>query len=167
MKKFVKVLSVIICFNLFMSTSVIIPTALAATENNVKSSKSVSDRVNAILNGTDEKVEVSKIAKGEAYIPKGTKIPMEISQTITGKRSHEGDTIKFTTTQNIIINGVVVIPKDSLVYGQVIKAHGPGMLGRSGKLDFSIDSVNTINNVKIPLSYDSETAGKTDGRSVA
>ncbi|WP_432748203.1 hypothetical protein [Pectinatus frisingensis] len=166
MKKIFKPVSTIVCATMFFTSTAYLPTALAA-ENSAQTQTTVTDRVNAILNGTDNKVVVSKIPEGEAYIPKDTKIPMELTQTIDAKHGQTGETIKFNTTQNIIVNGVTVIPTGSLVYGTITKAKGPGMLGRAGTLEFTIDYVQTINGVKVPIAYNSSEHGNSDGGAVA
>lgn len=68
---------------------------------------------------------------------------------------------------NIIINDVIVIPAGTPVEGVVTKATKSGMFGRSGKLEFTITSVKTINNVQIPLEYTAFKKAGHDGGAIA
>ncbi len=111
-----------------------------------------------------EKVEVSKIPEGNAYIPKDTVLNMELQTEISSKTAKEGDDVPLVMTDNIIINDITVIPSGSRVNAKVTKVSRSGMFGRAGKLEFMIDSVETLNGVRIPLEYAaSREAGSDDG----
>ena len=72
------------------------------------------------------------------------------------------DNLKFK--KGALINDVVVIPRGSRVHAKVTKATGSGLFGRAGKLEFMIESVESVNGVKIPLEYTSlREAGSDDG----
>lgn len=163
MKKLFKPISAVICAAILSTSTSYLPTALAATESSAQSQTTITDRINAIINGTDKKENEAKIPKGEAYIPKGTIVPMELPQVLDAKHARTGEVLRLRTTENVIINGIVVIPESSVVYGTVTKAKGPGMLGRAGTLEFTIDYVETVNNVKIPLTFNSKEHGEADG----
>ena len=69
---------------------------------------------------------------------------------------------------NVIINGVIVIPSGSVVTGRVTdQRSSPGMFGRSGKLEISVDNVRTINNIDVPLEYVGRIEAGSDGGAVA
>ena len=59
---------------------------------------------------------------------------------------------------------VIVVPAGALVEGKVTKCTSSGLFGRAGKLEFTINSVRSINGVDIPLQYtDFKEAGSDDG----
>lgn len=115
-----------------------------------------------VLAANDDSLTISKVKSGNAYIPQGTVLEVEISRTFSSKNFKEGDAVPLRLAENLIVNNVVVAPRFSRVKGIVTKARRAGGFGRSGKLEFSIVSVKTLNGVEIPLQYIIEEKGKTD-----
>lgn len=112
----------------------------------------------------EKAAELKKIPEGHAYIPKDTTLNLELESEITSKKAKVGDDVPLVTTENIILNDVVIIPKGTRVNARVTKATGSGLFGRAGKLEFTIDSVQAMNGVKIPLAYTTiREAGSDDG----
>lgn len=114
-----------------------------------------------------EAVEVSTIPEGNAYIPKGTILQVELTKELSSKKAKVGDSVPLRLVENLIVNDVVVAPAGSEVTGVVTKARKAGGLGRGGKLEFSIVSVKAINGVEIPLQYTKGEHGAGDGGAVA
>ena len=114
-----------------------------------------------------EAVEVTKIPEGNAYIPKGVVLKVELTKELSSKKSKVGDAVPLKLVENLIVNGVIVAPAGSDVKGVVTKARKAGGLGRGGKLEFTIVSVKAINGVEIPLQYTKyqHGAGDEDGGS--
>ena len=116
---------------------------------------------------TTKVVEVTKIPKGNAYIPKGVVLKVELTKELSSKKSKVGDAVPLKLVENLIVNGVIVAPAGSDVKGVVTKARKAGGLGRGGKLEFTIVSVKAINGVEIPLQYTKYQHGAGDGGAVA
>lgn len=114
-----------------------------------------------------ESVKVSTIPKGNAYIPKGTVLQVELTKELSSKKSKVGDAVPLRLVENLIVNDVIIAPAGSKVEGVVTKARKAGGLGRGGKLEFMIVSVKSINGVKIPLQYTEGKHGANDGGAVA
>lgn len=114
-----------------------------------------------------EAMEVSKVIPGHAYIPKGTKIQIELTKELSSKRAKVGDAVPLKVIENIIINDTIVIPAGAEVEGVVTKARKAGGLGRGGKLEFSITGVKTVNNVSIPLNFTKGEHGAGDAGGAA
>lgn len=128
----------------------------------VGAKQDIKTRVDNIINPV--KLEVSSIPAGNAYIPKGTIIDVELLEELSSKKNHVDDDVKLKTLDNIIINDVIVVPAGTLVEGKVTKCTSSGLFGRAGKLEFTINSVRSINGVDIPLQYtDFKEAGSDDG----
>lgn len=128
----------------------------------VGAKQDIKTRVDNIINPV--KLEVSSIPAGNAYIPKGTIIDVELLEELSSKKNHVDDDVKLKTLDNIIINDVIVVPAGALVEGKVTKCTNSGLFGRAGKLEFTINSVRSINGVDIPLQYtDFKEAGSDDG----
>ena len=114
-----------------------------------------------------EEAAVSKVVPGHAYIPKGTKIQIELTKELSSKRAKVGDAVPLKIVENLIINDTIVIPAGTEVEGVVTKARKAGGLGRGGKLEFSITGVKTINNVNIPLNFTKGEHGAGDAGGAA
>lgn len=108
-----------------------------------------------------------RIPKGNAYIPAETILNIELTENISSKTMKKGNPVPLKTLDHVIINDVIVIPAGIPVEGVVTKAKKSGMFGRSGKLEFTINSVNTINNVRVPLQYSAMKEAGSDGGAVA
>jgi hypothetical protein len=67
-------------------------------------------------------------------LPDGTEFTVLTTEEITSKTSSEGDLLTFKVAEDVVINGHVVIAKDTLVKGEVSAAKKSGFFGRGGKL---------------------------------
>lgn len=114
-----------------------------------------------------EQVKVSTIPAGYAYIPENTILNIELTEEISSKKAHKGDRVPLTLQENVIVNDVIVIPAGTTVEGYVTEARSSGKFGRSGKLEFSINSVKSLNGVSIPLEYTIKKQAGDDGGAVA
>lgn len=70
---------------------------------------------------------------------------------ISSKTAAEGDPLTFKVAQDVVIDGQVVIAKDSLVKGTVAQAKKAGMMGRGGSLGIRVESATTVDNQKLKL----------------
>ena len=107
---------------------------------------------------------MTTIPRGHVYIPEDTIIEIELTKTISSKTLKVGDVLPFVTVKNLIINDVIVIPRNAKVKAVVTRARKSGVFGRGGRLEFSIVSVKTMNGIEIPLEYrQQDKAGNDDG----
>jgi len=162
-KGLVKTVSITLCATILSLSTTCITPAFAATTSSTEETGTDNKFVPSIL----QKVEVSKIPKDHVYIPAKTKIQLELIETISSKTAHTGDPVKFKALTNLIINDVVVISAGSIANGTVTKARSAGGMGRGGKLEFSIKSIDSLNQVEVPLTYSSSVSGSNDGGAVA
>lgn len=126
------------------------------------------ERIAKIQEDADKKNQNTEvIPKGHAYVAEDTILRVRLTEEISSKTMHKGDRVPLVLQDNLIINGVVVIPEGTEVTGIVTKAKKNGMFGRSGKLEFSINSVRTINGIDIPLQYLIKKEAGSDGGAVA
>lgn len=126
----------------------------------------IRERTAAILHPKEE-MEISTIPSDHAYIPKDTILMIELTEEISSKRIKTGMPVPLALKDNLIVNDVIVAPAGTEVSGVVTKATKSGFFGRSGKLEFTINSFNTINGVKIPLQYITKKEAGSDGGAVA
>ena len=86
-------------------------------------------------------------------VPSGTKVACRLEQTISSATADEGQQVQLTVTENVKINDQIVIPQGSACVGTIVLATAKRSMGRSGKLDFSIDKVRTADGDMVPLRY--------------
>jgi hypothetical protein len=84
-------------------------------------------------------------------IPDGTEFTVVTIDEITSKTAAEGDPINFKVSEDLKIDGQVVIAKDTLVKGVVAQAKKAGMMGRGGSLGIRVESSTTVDSQKIKL----------------
>jgi hypothetical protein len=87
----------------------------------------------------------------EVVIPDGTEFTVLTTEEITSKTATEGDLLAFKVADNVVINGHVVIAKDTLVKGVVANAKKAGMMGRGGSLAIRVETTTTTDNQKLKL----------------
>ena len=84
-------------------------------------------------------------------IPDGTEFTVMTVEEITSKTAAEGDPLTFKVAHDVLIDGQVVIAKDSLVKGVVGQAKKAGFMGRGGSLGIRVESAMTVDNQKLKL----------------
>lgn len=114
-----------------------------------------------------QKVTIANVLPGHIYIPKKTMLNVELIEPANSKTHKKNQQVEFKTIENLIINGVVVIPKGTVGMGYVYEVQKAGGFGRKGVLRIAGKEIKTLNNVSVPLRKGLEGKGKTDGGAVA
>ena len=96
----------------------------------------------------------------EIKLPSGTRLSCRLEQTISSATAEQGQQVQLSTTEDVKVGDRVVIPQNSTVIGTVVEAQEKRRMGRTGKLDFSIDKVRAADGEYIPLRY---TLNKREG----
>jgi hypothetical protein len=89
----------------------------------------------------------------------GTAVTLRLGRSLSSADAHAGDRVEFEVAEEVSVNRIVVIPKDSLASGAVITAHKKRRMGRAGKLDVNIDSVQLADGEKATLRAVKESQG--------
>jgi hypothetical protein len=85
-----------------------------------------------------------------ATIAAGLSIPLAITSEISSSRNREGETFGMTVTQDVISDGIVVIPRGTRAVGEITLRSGRGMFGKSGKMELSFRYLD-MDGIRIPL----------------
>ena len=104
----------------------------------------------------------ASLAHAQIEVPSGTKITCRLEQTLSSATADEGQPVQMTVTENVYVGNTVVIPQGAGVVGTIISAVPKRRMGRTGKLDFSIDKVRAVDGQYIPVRY---TINKKEGGS--
>jgi hypothetical protein len=107
-------------------------------------------------------VAFASIASAQFVLPSGTRISARLDQTISSATAEQGQPVQLSVTDAVKVNGIVVIPQGAPVLGTIVLAQEKRNMGRTGKLDFSVDKVRAADGEYIPLRY---TMQKREGGS--
>jgi len=97
-------------------------------------------------------------------IPEGTMIRVRLEHDLSSATAQEGQSVQLSVIDVIKIGETVVIAEDAKVTGRVVLAQEKRRLGRTGKIDFSVERVMAVDQTNIPLRY---TSNKKEGGSKA
>jgi hypothetical protein len=89
----------------------------------------------------------------------GTALTLRLGRSLSSADAHDGDRVDFEVAEEVSVNRIVVVPKDSPASGTVITAHKKRRMGRAGKLDVTIDSVQLVDGEKATLRAVKESQG--------
>ncbi|MCZ2076905.1 MAG: hypothetical protein LC130_18150 [Bryobacterales bacterium] len=84
---------------------------------------------------------------GEYVVEPGTRIPLNLINSISTKHAAEGDRVYLETVFPILTRGRIVIPPGSYVAGTVTQVKRPGRLKGRGELYLRFDSLTLPNGV--------------------
>lgn len=90
----------------------------------------------------------------------GTEIEIKLIEELDSSTARIGDPVRLRVNEDIYCDNVLLIREGTKVKASVTVAEKRGMLGKAGKVDFSLNSVTTINNREIPLRAVKNNEGK-------
>jgi hypothetical protein len=90
----------------------------------------------------------------------GTKVPLTLRRELSSGTEVTGNRVDFEVSEDIKVEGVLVIPKGSKAYGTIVEAQGRRRLGRAGKLNVRIDEVRLGDGERARLRALQEAKGK-------
>lgn len=89
----------------------------------------------------------------------GTAIKLRLAENISSETSKTGDQVPFEVTEEVLVDGVVVIPKGAQALATVTDAQPKRRMGRGGKLDVNVDSVRLADGEKAQLRAVKDSSG--------
>jgi hypothetical protein len=97
-------------------------------------------------------------------VPSGTILQVTPLEEITSKKVEVGEKYKFQVVADVVEQGTVVIPRGSLVIGEIKWKTGRAIGGKSGKFEVEFQSVS-VNGTEIGLTgtHRQEGRGNTVG----
>jgi hypothetical protein len=109
-------------------------------------------------------VEVAAKAPQMLTLNSGVPITLAAAEEVNSSTHKEGDLFKLTVMNDIKVGDTVVIPKGTPATGEVTWRTGKGAFGKSGKMEFSLRSID-LNGTRIPVTGDYRQEG--EGNTVA
>ena len=87
----------------------------------------------------------------EIVVPEGTPIKVAVVKEVTSKEAKPNDPVEFTVTEDLVINGQVIVRTGTPAIGSVINAEKKGYMGKSGKLAVQVESTTTSDGQRLKL----------------
>jgi effector-binding domain-containing protein len=95
----------------------------------------------------------SAVSTGQVKsIPAGTKMMVKFTESVNTMENATGSKFKAALEQNLTVNGVVVAPKGTLVYGTVLESVGGRRVGKQ-RIMVTFDQIS-INNQMVSIKTD-------------
>jgi hypothetical protein len=98
----------------------------------------------------------------EITLRNGTPIHLKLGKTISSATAHVGDVVDLHVSEEVIVNGLSVIPKGAAAAGLVTEAEPKKRLGHNGKLAFSINFVHLKDDEKAAVRFFHEGSGSNN-----
>jgi hypothetical protein len=109
---------------------------------------------------TPQQAPQQGFASGPRFILEdGTPIKLVLSQNVSSADANVGDTVSFEVVEDVLVDGIVVVPKGSIAWATVTAAQHKKTMGRGGKLDMNIDKVRLADGSKTLLSATKNAKG--------
>jgi hypothetical protein len=89
----------------------------------------------------------------------GTPVHLVLSQNLSSADAVTGQTVEFEVVDDVVVNGLLVIPHGSMAWATVTDAEHKKRMGRAGKLDLNIDKVRLADGQRALLRAVKDTKG--------
>jgi len=107
---------------------------------------------------------VSTLPNGTAVLRTGTEVPLRLSEELTtkGKKLRVGQRFRMEVAEDVVVQGMPVIPAGSPAVGEITDVRNKGMWGKSGHLGARI-LYATVNGRQIRMSGAFDDKGTAGG----
>lgn len=89
----------------------------------------------------------------------GTAVKVRLAENLSSATAKTGDSVSFEVTEDVLVDGVVVLPKGAQALATVTDASPKKSMGRGGKLDVNIDSARLADGEKVQLRATQDNKG--------
>jgi hypothetical protein len=111
---------------------------------------------------TPEVAPVAPPSPSEITLRNGTPIHLKLGKTISSATAHVGDVVDLQVVEEVIVDGISVIPAGSTAIGLVSEAEPKKRMGHGGKLAFSVNFVRLKDDEKAAVRSFQETTGSNN-----
>jgi hypothetical protein len=99
------------------------------------------------------------VLPAEIILPDKTPVKLRLMRELSSADALVGENVDFEVVEDVKISAVVVIKRDAIAIATVTNARPKRRLGRSGKLDVVLNSVQLASGEKVALSASREARG--------
>jgi hypothetical protein len=91
-----------------------------------------------------------------------TPIRMKLNNTISSATAHVGDAVELEVVEDVIVDGVTVLPAGSKVNGAIAEAEAKKRFGHGGKLAFRVTSMTLADGEQLKVRCYQEASGSSN-----
>jgi len=135
--------------------------ATPSTPSNSSSPSTGPDQDAHIAGDTQAPVAAPRVPVPNTLLD-GTPVKLRLAENLTSATAKAGDQVPFEVTEDVLVDGVVVIAKGAQALARVTEANPKRRMGRPGTLNVSIDFARLADGEKAQLRATQESQG--DGR---
>jgi len=99
---------------------------------------------------------------GAFTLANNTPIRVRLSKTISSATAHVGDAVELEVVEDVIVDGVTVLPVGSKVSGAITEAEPKKRFGHGGKLAFGITSMTLADGEQVKVRCYQEASGSSN-----
>ena len=132
----------------------------------LKKAGASADLLRAMMEPAGLAESAGAIDKQEITIPDGTEVKLLLKNPLSSATAQPEQRVEFTASEAVVVHGVTMIEKGAPAVGHVTEAQPKKGFGRKGKLNFSIDTVQSVSGENIRL-RSSKTATGSDSYGTA
>ena len=99
----------------------------------------------------------TKYISQRVIIPANTLVTMTNLDELKSKTIQEGDVVRFTVADDVLVGDVIAIPRGMEVNGTVTKARKSGRFGKDGKIEIMYDNVRAADGSPVALMVGDKT----------
>lgn len=100
-------------------------------------------------------------------IPRGTVVEIETAYRISSQEIKPGEAISFRVVNPVRVGDKTVIAVGAIATGRVVKASRGGHFGRAGRLAWTMETVNAVDDSRVTIQASGRLVGDSKGAKVA
>jgi hypothetical protein len=105
--------------------------------------------------------QVAQILSKAFLLQDGTPVHLVLSENLSSADAVTGQTVEFEVVDDVVVDGLLVIPHGSTAWATITDAEHKKRMGRAGKLDMNIDKVRLADGEKVLLRAVKDVRGGT------
>jgi hypothetical protein len=96
-------------------------------------------------------LKTSSATPGQFVLQDGTPIRLRFNHNVSSADATVGQSVDLEVLEEVVVNGVAVVPKSGTALATVTEAEPKRTMGRAGKLEIVLDFVRLADNEKAPI----------------
>lgn len=103
----------------------------------------------------------------QTILADGTPIVLRAAESLSSAEAKKGDPVEFVVVQDVLVDGVPVVPKGTIARGTISEVKHKRRMARGGKLSILLDSIGLANGGKVPVRATTHVRGGNHSKLMA
>ncbi|MCS7241995.1 hypothetical protein [Candidatus Caldatribacterium sp.] len=96
-------------------------------------------------------VDPKKASSFTVLVPKGTLVKVALETDLNSEKNEAGDPVPYVVLEDVRIEGVLVIAKNTRGEGRITRVRRRGAFGRPGRIEIDFGTVEAVDGTRVPL----------------